>query len=164
MKKMDLGKALAILANLGVIVGIAFLAVELNQANRIGRYTAENARRNQFIQVNSIVMDHSEIYAKLQVGVGDLTPPERAQALSMARMMMNSWFDAEAAYEFGLLSEGTFQVALNEPAILMQEIPGLAPFFGYLLEAYEGTNDDSQVATALAEALRSRGVSGDGEH
>ena len=158
MKKIELGQTLTLLANLGVIVGIVFLAVELNQANRIGRYTAENARRNQFIQVNSIVMEHSEIYAKLQAGDGDLTPPEQAQALSMARMMMNSWFDAEAAYQFGLLSDGTFQVALNEPAILMEEIPGLAPFFAYLLDAYKGTNDDSLVATALAESLSSQGT------
>lgn len=154
MKKIELGQTLTILANLGVIVGIAFLALELNQANRIGRYTAENARRTQFIQINSIVMEHSEIYAKLQAGDEDLTPSERAQASSMARMMMNSWFDAEAAYEFGLLSEGTFKIALNEPSILMDEIPGLAPYFEYLLDAYEGTNDNSQVAAALAEALR----------
>ena len=41
-----------------------------------------------------------------------------------------------------------------EPSILMNEIPGLAPYFAYLLDAYEGTNDGSQVAEALAEALR----------
>ena len=113
MKKIELGQILTILANVGVIVEIAFLAVELNQANRIGRYTAENARRTQFIQINSIVMEHSEIYAKFQAGDANLTPSEQVQASSMARMMMNSWFDAEAAYDFGLLSDGTFQIALR---------------------------------------------------
>ena len=35
MNKIDLGQTLAILANVGVIVGIAFLAVELRQNNRL---------------------------------------------------------------------------------------------------------------------------------
>jgi len=35
MKKIDLGQAIAILANLGVIAGILFLAIELQQNNRL---------------------------------------------------------------------------------------------------------------------------------
>jgi len=35
MKKIDLGQTIAILANLGVIAGIVFLAVELQQNNRL---------------------------------------------------------------------------------------------------------------------------------
>ena len=33
MKKIDVGQTMTILANLGVIIGIAFLAVEINQNN-----------------------------------------------------------------------------------------------------------------------------------
>ena len=37
MKKIDLGQTLTILANVGVIAGIAFLAVELRQNNEMMR-------------------------------------------------------------------------------------------------------------------------------
>jgi hypothetical protein len=35
MKKIDVGQFIAILANLGVLAGIAFLAVELRQSNEL---------------------------------------------------------------------------------------------------------------------------------
>ena len=37
MKKLDLGQTMTILANVGVIVGISFLAVELRQNNDMMR-------------------------------------------------------------------------------------------------------------------------------
>ena len=44
MKKVDLGQTISILANLGVIAGIVFLAVELRQNNSL---MAAQARFNQ---------------------------------------------------------------------------------------------------------------------
>jgi len=154
MKKIDLGQTITILANLGVIVGIAFLAAELNQANRIGRYNAENARRSQFIEIDSSAMEYSEMYAKLQAGDVELTPSEQVQALMFARQLVNSWEDAESAYEAGLLSEETHQIAMKDPSVVLKETPGLAPFLAYLLDVYYGdANDRSSVAREIAKAL-----------
>ncbi len=44
MKKIDLGQTITILANVGVIAGIVFLAVELRQNNTL---MAAQARFNQ---------------------------------------------------------------------------------------------------------------------
>jgi hypothetical protein len=44
MKKIDLGQTIGILANLGVIAGIGFLAVELQQNNRLLGAQARTAR------------------------------------------------------------------------------------------------------------------------
>ena len=46
MKKIDLGQAIAILANLGVIAGIIFLALELHQNNEF----LEQQQRYTFLQ------------------------------------------------------------------------------------------------------------------
>ena len=35
MKKIDLGRTIGMLANLGVIIGIAFLAIEMHQNNQL---------------------------------------------------------------------------------------------------------------------------------
>jgi ABC-type amino acid transport substrate-binding protein len=153
MKKIDLGQTITILANFGVIVGIAFLAIEINQANRIARYTAENARRSQFIEINASAMQYSETYAKLQAGEAELTPSERVVALMFARQLYNSWQDAESAFEAGLLSEETFRIVVKDPSVVMKETPGLAPYFAYLLDAYADPDNLSLVAREIAEAL-----------
>ena len=58
MKKLDLGQAVGILANLGVIAGIAFLAIELNQNNELLRAEAEyNYRQNRLNNRERIIED-----------------------------------------------------------------------------------------------------------
>ena len=46
MKKLDLGQAIAILANIGVIAGIVFLGFELQQNNELLRAEARADRRD----------------------------------------------------------------------------------------------------------------------
>ncbi len=52
MKKIELGQTIAILANVGVIAGILFLAIELRQNNEAlglqARLERENALRTAF--------------------------------------------------------------------------------------------------------------------
>ena len=52
MQRIDLGQTVTILANVGVIAGIAFLALELRQANRIAVVTTELEIRNSFSSLN----------------------------------------------------------------------------------------------------------------
>ena len=72
-------------ASIGVIIGLIFLIIGLNQSNRIASYAAEHSRRNQFIELNTIRIENSDVYAKLQSGDVDLTPsgrlPIRSQIL-----------------------------------------------------------------------------------
>ena len=44
MKKIDLGQSITMLANIGVIAGIVFLAVELQQNNELLRVEVELSR------------------------------------------------------------------------------------------------------------------------
>ena len=57
MKKLDLGQTLGILANIGVIAGIIFLAFELQQNNELlaadasfNRFNMERGRRDRLIE------------------------------------------------------------------------------------------------------------------
>ena len=150
-----LNRWLNLVAIIGVIVGIAFLIVELDQANRFARYTAENARRSQFIEINSSRIEFSEVYAKLQAGDTELTPSERAQAVNMARQLLNTWLDAESAYNYGLLSEATFESTLIDISAAFKEAPGLIPFMAYLIDLYEMEDDPSIVTKRLVEVVGS---------
>jgi hypothetical protein len=151
-----LNRWLTLIANIGVIIGIAFLIVEIDQANRIARYSAENARRSQFMEINSSRIETSALYAKLQAGQTDLSPPERAQAVMMARQLMNTWEDAESAFNFGLLSEYTFELTLRDVSVALDEAPGLLPFFEYLLEVYDYESDPALVPQRVAAEIAKR--------
>ncbi len=149
-----LNQWLNLAASVGVIIGLIFLIVEINQSNRIASYAAEHSRRNQFIELNTVRIENAEIFAKLQSGDVELSPPERAQALMMARQMTNTWKDAEAAYKHGLLSDETFNTALKDIKVTLKESPGSIPFFAYLVDAYELADESSLVSQVLVEEIK----------
>jgi hypothetical protein len=72
MKKIDLGQTITILANIGVILGIVFLAVELSQNNE---ELASQTRANIYQMRADLQTDYinnvggiADIYTKLQSG------------------------------------------------------------------------------------------------
>ena len=154
MEAERLNQWLNLAATLGVIAGIAFLIVELDQTNRIARYTAEIGWRSQAIEINSSRIEYSETYAKLQSDEAELTPSERAQALMMARQLFNFWINAESAYDLGLISDRSFESTLIDISVSLEEAPGLVPSFAYLLDAYKMDNETSIVTKRVADIVR----------
>ncbi|HKK17220.1 MAG TPA: hypothetical protein VJ952_00955 [Opitutales bacterium] len=136
MKLEKLNQWLSLLANLGVIVGLAFLIAELNQANRIAVYTAESTRSTQFIGMNTSRIENPEIIAKLMQPDPEFTDIEWVQALYTARQQINTWIDAENAVINGLLSETTRRGVFSDIDVVITEMPGLLPAWEYLFEAY----------------------------
>ena len=155
MEPDRLNRWLNLVVNLGVIVGIAFLIVELDQTNRIARYTAEIGWGSQAIEINSNRIEYSETYAKLQADEAELTPSERAQALMMARQLFNFWINAESAYNLGLISDATLERTLIDISVVFKEAPGLIPFAAYLLDVYEIEDDPTIVSQRLVEVVGS---------
>ncbi len=154
MEAERLNQWLNLAATLGVIAGIAFLIVELDQTNRIARYTAEIGWRSQAIEINSSRIEYSETYAKLQADEAELTPSERAQALMMARQLFNFWINAESAYDLGLISDRSFESTLTDISVSLEEAPGLVPSFAYLLDAYKMDTETSIVTKRVADIVR----------
>ena len=71
MKKLDLGQTITILANAGVIAGIIFLGVELQQNNELMRAEArdaQNVRLHEFVQQVYTVPELAEILFKVRKG------------------------------------------------------------------------------------------------
>jgi hypothetical protein len=56
MKKIDLGQALSILANLGVLIGILLLVLELKQNNRFADEQAQYAALQQSLRMNELIV------------------------------------------------------------------------------------------------------------
>ncbi len=154
MKLDRLNQWLNFLASTGVVVGLVFLIVELNQSNRIASYAAEHSLRNQWVELNTVSIENSDVYAMLQSGDAELSPSERLQAVMIARMMINTWKDAESAYNYGLLSDVTFDSTLKDISVVMDEMPGLVPYFAYLVDTYELEKEPLLVSKRLTHVVR----------
>ena len=95
MKKIDLGQTITILANVGVITGIVFLAVELNQNNAL----LESEARATRVQIRSDgwnrMAENPEIVALLvKDRRGEALSEEeelRLNAFWMTTLYMNQW-------------------------------------------------------------------------
>jgi hypothetical protein len=155
MNLEKLNQWLSLLANLGVLVGLVFLIVELNQSNRIAAYSAESARRTQFLDMNASRIENPEIIAKLMNPDPELNDIEWVQALYTARQQTNTWLDAEHAVINGLLSEQTRTEIFNDIDVVVTEMPGLIPAFEYLFEAYKvDENSDFETIAYLVKTVR----------
>ncbi|HKJ17096.1 MAG TPA: hypothetical protein VJ984_07100 [Xanthomonadales bacterium] len=141
-----LNQWLTLLANLGVLVGLVFLIVELNQSNRIAVYQAESTRTSQFLSMNTSRIENPEIIVKLMDPDPELNEIEWVQALYTARQQTNTWIDAENAVINGLISDATYQGIFNDIDTVIQEMPGLIPAFEYLFEAYK-LDEDTNLET-----------------
>ena len=93
MKKIDLGHTIQILANVGVLAGIAFLAFELRQNNE---FMAAQERFNRLTIVAgsaTLVADNerlAEVLSKAESNPNDLTNAERTRLLSYGdRVLLN---------------------------------------------------------------------------
>lgn len=150
-----LNQWLSLVANVGVLVGLVFLIVELNQANRIAVYTAESTRSTQFLDLNTSRIENPEIIAKLMQPDPEFTDIEWVQALYTARQQINTWIDAENAVINGLLSETTRRGVFNDIDVVIAEMPGLIPAWEYLFEGYKvDENTELETIAYLFRAVR----------
>ena len=153
MQPDRLNQRLSLIANFGVIVGLVFLIAELDQANRIARFTAENEMNSMSVQINTNLIASSEVWAKLQANDAELAPSDRAKAVMIARQLINAWYNTESAYNNGLLSDVSFQVAFLDISVVAEEAPGLIPFLAYVVNVYDVSDDQSLVNKRLLEVV-----------
>lgn len=125
MKKIDLGQTISIIANVGVITGIVFLAVEIQQNSEAlgvqARQNRQNVRRS--IMVRSV--DNSELgraLHKVQIG-GDLSPFEQFTLEEEALFRIVNWEIVFNDVREGLLEENA--IPLNGWKITFQSWPGM---------------------------------------
>jgi hypothetical protein len=139
MKKIDTGQAIAIVANLGVVAGLVFLAVELQQANRIAIASTEIEVRNNFSSVNETFYVNREV-AELMEKTTDpnatLSDAEVFRIGSIVRRLMNAWLAIETAYANGLVPESTFNTIEDDIRFSISNFPAARPIWRDVADVY----------------------------
>jgi len=92
MKKIDLGQAISILANVGVIAGIVFLGIELQQNNALLEAESRFARSERAIGLLNLPSnrDLAAVLAKLIDG-DDLDSTDQVQLRSYATVVLRNF-------------------------------------------------------------------------
>ena len=138
---MDLDKVnrwLSLTANLGVLIGIIFLSIEIRQSNRIAERDGRSDLVSEEIEIQRSFLENSELselMVKLATSGAELTPVELFQAQSFVALIRNRISNVIISYESGLLSgeplrrqvSGIFANIRRVPGILPYLTPGLPP-------------------------------------
>lgn len=107
MKKIDLGQTIGILANLGVVAGIVFLAIEIGQNNaQLSSQSRFNYYQTRF-GLNAMIAqdgDLADIVSRAVAGE-ELTRGEAVQARQVTELLFGMW-----EYEFGEFEAGNISL------------------------------------------------------
>ncbi len=113
MKKIDLGRTISIFANVGVIAGILFLVVELQQNNDLLSAQARAARielKTSFEGSLYQNVELAEIIARAHAN-DELTEAEEIRLLWLGRRMLTSFQYVYGEYQQGMIEEGAISTA-----------------------------------------------------
>ena len=113
MKKIDLGQAISIIANVGVIAGIAFLALELRQNNEFAaaqaKYSLLQNRTALYVPLMLNSDNLSALLAKYESGQ-EMTRSEELQLNTFRQWHLNNWEWEYGEVRAGRLSESDIPV------------------------------------------------------
>jgi hypothetical protein len=107
MKKIDLPQAISILANIGVIAGIVFLGIELNQNNRLLASDTSIALMTFRVNVNQRYADDRELM-EIRVKANrneELSEVEELRLIQDARSVFAYWEWQVESYQKGDLEQ-----------------------------------------------------------
>ena len=141
MKLSSVNEWFAITANVGVLVSIVFLAIELNQANRIAIGDAERELGQRNIEITNTIIDNphlAKVLLKLGVRNPELTDEERLLAAVWSVQMINLWNASDLAFKNNQITEEVYNGMMDNIRQQLLDSPGLAPFL------YNGAQGETQ--------------------
>jgi hypothetical protein len=151
MKKIDLGHAVQILANVGVVVGIIFLVLEINQNNE---QQASQARYNYYQERLDILRDLalngelSEIFVKATSG-DPLSGTETLRLGALFESTLVAW-----EYEYGEFRRGRITPEEFNIAAKRNRFEGLSFGIGPAWDAYSTDAPEDFVKFVEQEIIR----------
>ncbi len=156
MKKLDLGQTIGILANVGVIAGIIFLAVEIDQSTKATAAAASDSVVDGYNSLNMPVITDPQVARIFIIGLYEpdrLTDVEAVQFAMWLRSQVNQHLRVKELTRRGLYSEtlqggdilqlarllstpgGIQYLEGNEDVIPQELLEDMRPFLGQELQS-----------------------------
>jgi hypothetical protein len=141
MRNVFSSQLIATLANIGVIIGLIFLVLEIRQSNRIATATSEIEIRTMFSELNEAlyaVPEFDQLLVKAQDRNAELTAEEEIRATGFVLRLTNAWMAIEIAHENDMLPPDTYSAIEDDVRAAMTRFPAFAPLFRQNLNEYPG--------------------------
>ena len=138
MKKIDWGQTVAILANVGVLLGIVFLAIEIRDSRVAILAQTQDSVADGFLTLNLATINDPEIGLTFQKGLCEpegLTDLEAARFSMHLRALFNQFRRIYRLYEQGLFDDQAWNLYGTEAYQFMTSPGGKWHFSGNELEA-----------------------------
>ena len=114
MKKIDLGQAFSLLANIGVIAGIVLLAYELRQNTQATQLESAQSFLSATASLDLLIAQDPEISRILSSEMRDLTNVDQLRAERFRYSAMRQWENAYYLYSISALDEDFWLAYRNE--------------------------------------------------
>jgi len=151
----NVNKWVSLLANFGVLAGIVFLALEIQQSNKIAMATAEMSIRDHYFENNQMVVVEdrvAELFVKAKNPNAEFSAIETEKINSYIWMNLNTWRAIEVAYSNGLLPIETFEIIDEEIDFMLQTYPGMRRAMQETADNFS-SHDVRYVSEAMRKAL-----------
>jgi hypothetical protein len=127
MDSDKLNKWLTLAANVGVIAGIVFLAIEIRQNSDAVRAQTRTQLSEQVMELLSVNMNDQEYASVLMRGnnVEELSPVEQYQYWRHRSAWLAHWINVAYQYEMGMYDESEFALQASTIRAHMEIFPGL---------------------------------------
>lgn len=141
-----------------VVFSLLIVAYQIQQANIIARVTTEYEIKNNYSEWNESMytnIETSDNLARLfgqSADIEDLELKDRIVLYTWVSRSIYIWSAAETAYESGMLSEETYQMALQDIAVTLATGPGLHSAYRAYFEQHQAMADTS-VANEVYEII-----------
>ena len=149
----NVNKWLTLGANIAVLLGITFLVIEIRQSNRIAIAATEIAVSDQFKTINNLVLandDVAQLLVKAWNADAEFSAVETEKLYAFFYTHLITWTIIEIAYDNGMVTHRTLEVALEDIRIMFNDYPALRPVARETIDSF-GT--DSRVFAAIREEL-----------
>jgi len=148
----DLAEAIGILA---IIASLLFLALEIQQSNRIAIASTEIGIRNGYSEFNRGLHSSSglaELMARAIEPEVEWSPSEELKVLMVVNDILNVWLSVETACNNGLAQDATCEELHDDVRTFIVLFPGTRPLWRFILESYPSLAS-TKVRIAIEDAL-----------
>jgi len=139
MKRSTIRTAAEASGIVALLASLVFLAMEINQSNKIAITSIQYDILADFNEYHRQVLadpEVAEFVAKLKSADGMvLSPAERARAHAFVTIMINIWYAVQTAYDNGQLTDEAFQAYRDDARHSLLRYPGVIPYFRESIES-----------------------------
>ena len=126
--KLDrINRWMMLAANIGVMLGIVFLVLELRQNTVASRLEAASNFQNTFSEIEFFIAQNPEFATLLEAGRNgeDLSGPDKFRLTVFYGNVLRTWQNAHFQFEAGILSKGIWLGSRSRLGVVLSEDRGL---------------------------------------